>query len=98
MVKIFFPACGVGFSVLYKFALTFCHYTVNKLIEQNQLHGSAFVLPKNLLPRIKNIRLTLLPHFLQFYLLFSAGATVVLTDEADRHLRVRGRIKCRKAY
>ena len=33
MVKIFFPAFGVGFSGLYKCILTFCHITVNKIIE-----------------------------------------------------------------
>ena len=33
MVKIFFPAFGVGFSELCKLALPFCHNTVNKIIE-----------------------------------------------------------------
>jgi len=35
MVKIFFPAFGVGFSELYKSVMTFCHITVSKFFEQN---------------------------------------------------------------
>ena len=35
MVKIFFPAFGVGFSELYKVVLTLCHPTVNKIIVED---------------------------------------------------------------
>jgi hypothetical protein len=35
MLKIFFPALGVGFSELRQIALTFCHSIVNRVPEQN---------------------------------------------------------------
>jgi hypothetical protein len=43
MVKIFFPALGVGFSELCKAILTFCHLTVNKIIEERLVRSSVFV-------------------------------------------------------
>ena len=43
MVKIFFPAFGVGFSGLCKAILTFCHLTVNKIIEERLVRSSVFV-------------------------------------------------------
>jgi hypothetical protein len=43
MVKIFFPAFGVGFSELCKAILTFCHLTVNKIIEERLVTSSVFV-------------------------------------------------------
>lgn len=35
MVKIFFPASGVGFSELCRIGVTFCHTSVSRIFEQN---------------------------------------------------------------
>ena len=35
MVKIFFPASGVGFSELCRIVMTFCHISVSRIFEQN---------------------------------------------------------------
>jgi len=40
MVKIFFPASGVGFSELYKLFMTFCHITVSGIFEQRSVFKS----------------------------------------------------------
>lgn len=48
MVKIFFPAFGVGFSELYKVVLPFCHFYVSKIIEEfwSQNAGLLFPFPR----------------------------------------------------
>jgi hypothetical protein len=45
MVKIFFPLLGVDFSELCNIALTLCHHSVNKIIEQNWSHNLSLLLP-----------------------------------------------------
>ena len=44
MLKIFFPAVGVGFSELRQIAVTFCHSSVKCLANKNQgLKSVAFI-------------------------------------------------------
>ena len=44
MRKIFFPAVGVGFSVLRQIAVTFCHNSVKRIANKNEALKYAWVL------------------------------------------------------